>query len=119
MTLHIHPQFWQDLEQLVATSELVIDRPKGQPHPRFVELIYPFDYGYLATTSGGDGSGIDVWVGSGSKTITGLLATVDVSKRDSETKILLGCSANERQEIWRWLNDVAELHCILIEREHP
>jgi inorganic pyrophosphatase len=41
-------------------------------------LIYPLDYGYLEGTCGGDGAGIDVWVGlKADKTLTGILCTVD------------------------------------------
>jgi inorganic pyrophosphatase len=111
-----NPQFWFDLEQLVSSSTLHIDRPKGSVHPRYADLIYPFDYGELKGTSGGDGAGIDVWVGSLEKTVTGVLATVDTVKRDSETKILLGCSSLEMMQIRDWYNNVAKVQCLLLER---
>ena len=38
-------RFWEAAEQLVATSEIVIDRPKGSVHPRIPEAIYPVAYG--------------------------------------------------------------------------
>ena len=44
--------FWQHLDEMVAGSELVIDRPRGSRHPRVHDTIYPLDYGYLAGTSG-------------------------------------------------------------------
>ncbi len=110
-------QFWSDLEFLVTSSELHIDRPKNSAHPRYPELIYPFDYGELIGTSGGDGQGIDVWLGTlEPKIVTGILATVDVEKRDSETKILLGCSSAEMCEIRDWYNDVAKVQCLLMTR---
>jgi inorganic pyrophosphatase len=109
-------QFWLDLEQLVSSSTLHIDRPKGSSHPQYTDLIYPFDYGELEGTTGGDGAGIDVWVGSLEKTVTGILATVDTVKRDSETKILLGCSGLEMQQIRDWYNNVAKVQCFLIIR---
>ncbi len=115
----MNPQFWLDLEQLVSSSELLIDRPKGSSHPRYADLIYPFDYGELLGTSGGDGAGIDIWVGTLEKSVTGILATVDTEKRDSETKILLGCSRLEMQQIRDWYNHVALVQCLLIERENP
>ena len=40
-------KFWQMLENLVAQSEIVIDRAKGTPHPKFPSFIYPLDYGFL------------------------------------------------------------------------
>lgn len=90
--------FWSTLEQLVSNSEISIDRPKGSAHPKFESIIYPLDYGYLEGTTGGDGDGIDIWVGSGDKSkVTGVVATVDVYKKDAELKILLGCSESEME----------------------
>ncbi len=117
MNQHSNPQFWLDLEKLVSSSRLHIDRPKGSKHPHYSNLIYPFDYGELLGTSGGDGKGIDVWLGSLKKTITGILATVDTEKRDSETKILLGCSSLEMQQIQSWYNNLAKVQCLLFIRE--
>ena len=56
--------FWYEMNLLAATNSIVIDRPKGSTHPRYQELIYPFDYGYLENTTASDGGGIDVWLGS-------------------------------------------------------
>ena len=92
--------FWQALDTLVATSELVIDRPRGSTHPRYSTFCYPLDYGYLKGTSSSDGDGIDVWVGSlPEKKVIGVVFTVDLLKRDSEVKILLGCTQEEMQSI--------------------
>jgi inorganic pyrophosphatase len=85
--------FWIALDQLLAGSEVVIDRPKGSPHPDYPDVIYPLDYGYLAGTMSADGGGIDVWVGShGKGAVTAAICTVDLLKRDVEIKILVGCS---------------------------
>jgi len=55
--------FWQALDLLVEEHELVIDRPAGSAHPRYLSFVYPLDYGYLKGTASSDGSGIDVWRG--------------------------------------------------------
>ncbi len=39
--------FWKALERLVSESEIVIDRPKGSTHPRYADIVYSVDYGYL------------------------------------------------------------------------
>jgi inorganic pyrophosphatase len=112
-----NPQFWLDLETLVSSSRVVIDRPKASAHPRYPDLIYPLDYGFLDGTSGGDGDGIDVWLGSAeARAVTGVLATVDTEKRDSETKILLGCTDAQMLEIREWYNTVAKVQCLLVTR---
>src|SRR5579872_4585496 len=94
------PDFWQALDTLVASSKLVLDRPRGTAHPRYPEFRYPYDYGYLAETRSGDGHGIDVWIGSlPERTITGVIYTVDLHKRDAEMKLLLGCMQEEAEAI--------------------
>lgn len=98
-------KFWAAADDLVATSAVVIDRPRGSRHPRITEAIYPIDYGYLEGTVGGDGAGIDVWRGSIRPAgVTGLVCTIDFSKRDAEVKLLLGCTRDEAAEILAFLN---------------
>lgn len=93
-------RFWQHLDALLAASALIIDRPAGTAHPRYPDFIYPLDYGYLENTRSLDGGGIDVWVGSRpDRAFTALLCTVDLEKRDSEIKLLLGCTPSEIEEI--------------------
>jgi inorganic pyrophosphatase len=92
--------FWSNLDRLLAQHRLVIDRPKGSVHPRFPDFRYPLDYGYLDGTSGGDGGGIDVWVGSlPDRRLEGVVCTVDLDKRDTEVKLLLGCTSAEMQMV--------------------
>ena len=100
--------FWHALDQLVSEHPLIIDRAKGSCHPRYPEIIYPLDYGYLEGTQAGDGTGIDVWVGSAPRrSVTAVVCTVDRLKRDAEVKLLLGCTAQEAQTILDFHNDDA------------
>lgn len=93
-------EFWEMLHTLVLTSKIVIERPKGTLHPRYNDMRYPFDYGYLDNTSTGDGEGIDIWIGSlNTLNISGVVCTVDTDKRDVELKILLGCTVDDMDEI--------------------
>lgn len=94
-------RFREQLQQLIDTSKIVIDRPKHSAHPRFPEIIYPLDYGYLDGTVAGDGEGIDVWVGSiqGARRLVATVATVDLFKRDAEIKLLVNCTDDEMQII--------------------
>jgi inorganic pyrophosphatase len=100
------PDFWNYLDQLVDSHPLVIDRPRGSHHPRFPEIIYPLDYGFLEGTTSGDGGGIDVWLGvSGTRHLSAVILTVDLRKRDAEIKLLLGCTGQEIQTILDFHND--------------
>src|SRR5689334_15893513 len=92
------PSFWDRMEQLIASSEVVVERARGTPHPRFPEMIYPLDYGYLAGTSSGDGNDLDLWVGSRAKRdLDAIVCTVDLAKSDAEVKLLLGCTEEEKE----------------------
>ena len=108
--------FWKELDELVCNSEIVIDRPRGSAHPRFPNFIYRVDYGYLKNTASMDGAGIDVWVGSGDKKIDAIMCIVDLMKRDSEIKILIGCTEEEKMEVYRTHNETQFMKGILIRR---
>ena len=45
-----------------ATVECTIDRPLGKAHPRFPDMIYPVNYGYVEGIIAGDGAWQDVYV---------------------------------------------------------
>jgi len=98
--------FWEHLDRLITANRLVIDRPRGSHHPRYPDIIYPLDYGYLEGTTTVDGGGLDVWAGSlPNKSLTALVITVDLHKRDVEIKLLLGCTEAEQQAILEFHND--------------
>lgn len=109
--------FWAALDALAAQSEIIIDRPKGTAHPRFPGLIYPVDYGYLKNTSSMDGGGIDIWAGSDKAgKICGIICTIYLMKRDSEIKILMGCTGKEEQAVLKLHNETEFMKGILIPR---
>lgn len=111
-----NPDFWNVLDELVSKSEIVIDRPKGSAHSRFPDFIYRVDYGYLKDTSSMDGAGIDVWVGSGEKTVDAVMCIVDLMKRDSEIKLLIGCTEEEKQIVYETHNESRYMKGIMIRR---
>lgn len=108
--------FWEALDLLADNSEIVIDRPKGSVHPKYPDFVYKIDYGYLKDTSSMDGGGIDVWVGSGDKKIDAIMCIVDLMKQDSEIKILIGCTEEEKQMIYQTHNETEYMKGILIRR---
>lgn len=108
--------FWKMLDSLVMDSEIVTDRPKGTVHPKYPDFVYEVDYGYLKDTSSMDGAGIDVWVDSGEKRVDAVMCTVDCLKRDSEIKILIGCTEEEKLSVYRAHNETQYMKGIMIRR---
>lgn len=98
--MQINEKFWKYMQRLVDESEIVIDRPKGSCHPKFPETIYITDYGYLKNTGSSDRMDIDVYIGSRkNREICAAAITVNFVKRDSEIKILIGCTDEEIEKI--------------------
>lgn len=109
--------FWKAIDSLVSSSKIVIDRPKGSVHPRFSNMKYKVDYGYLENTASMDGGGIDVWLGSLTyKSVTAIICTVDLMKNDSEIKLLIGCTEEEINTVYEFHNDGEFMKGILILR---
>ncbi|HWG85986.1 MAG TPA: inorganic pyrophosphatase [Deinococcales bacterium] len=114
MTLRL--DYWGALDELVAGSRVIIDRPRGSRHPRYPDFTYPLDYGYLEGTTSGDRQGIDVWVGSrDDRSVTGVVMAVDLEKRDAELKVLLGCTPDEMRLVHSVHQD-ERCGAILVER---
>lgn len=110
--------FWTALESLVKESEIIIDRPKGSIHPRYPDIVYSVDYGYLKDTLSQDGAGIDIWRGSDEKQrIDAIICTIDLKKKDSEIKILIGCTEYEKTIIYNFHNESEFMKGVMIRRD--
>lgn len=109
-------EFWEAIDVLVSSSQIIIDRQKNSAHPKYPDMVYPLDYGYLANTASMDGDGIDCWVGSDGKNIDAIICTVDLLKRDSEIKLLVGCTEEEKETLLRFHNQTSLMKGILIRR---
>lgn len=109
--------FWKAIDTLVASGKIIIDRPKGSVHPRYPQIEYALDYGYLEKTASMDGDGIDVWCGSLSEVrANAVICTVDLIKKDSEIKILIGCTEKEMGVVYEFHNRTEFMKGILIKR---
>ena len=110
-------EFWAAVDALVSSGKIVIDRPKGSIHPRFSDIKYEVDYGYIENTSSMDGGGIDVWLGSlADIQVNAIICTVDLMKKDSEIKLLIGCTEEETNTVYEFHNNTEFMKGILIKR---
>jgi len=109
--------FWEYLDKLVKENEVVIDRPKGTSHPKFKEISYPVDYGYIKNTKSMDGAGIDVFVGTEKAgRIDAIMCNIDLFKNDSEIKILIGCTEEEKNDVYEYMNSWHSMKAIMVKR---
>lgn len=110
-------EFWNSIDKLIAESEIVIDRPKGSAHPRYPDFLYKIDYGYLKNTTSMDGGGIDLWLGTKrDQTVDAIICIIDLIKRDSEIKILIGCTEEEKEIVYQTHNETEYMKGIMIRR---
>ncbi len=70
----------------------------------------------MKNTASMDGDGIDVWVSTDEKKIDAIICIVDLMKRDSEIKILIGCTEEEKKLIYETHNETPYMKGILIRR---
>lgn len=109
--------FWERLDALLAQSEIVVDRPRGSHHPRFPQIVYEIDYGYLDGTTSADGEGVDVWIGSDpARMLDAVICTVDMDKHDAEMKLMVGCTEAEKAYIERFYNEWPDMGAIVVRR---
>lgn len=114
----MNKEFWQAIDTLVSSGNIIIDRSKGSTHPKYPDCRYEVDYGYIENTTSMDGGGIDVWLGSlPDQRVNAIICTVDLMKKDSEIKLLIGCTEEEIKTVYKFHNDSEFMKGILIRRE--
>lgn len=86
---------WAAEEARVLANGITLERRRGTAHPRFPDIVYPLDYGYVEGTVGEDGEPVDVFVGSGPPRLVGAYRTIDRRRGDTELKLLWGLTAEE------------------------
>lgn len=57
-----------------------------------------------------------MWVGSGEKRVVAVMCTVDLMKRDSEIKILIGCTDEEMDIVYATHNETQYMKGVLVQR---
>lgn len=109
-------KYWSNLDRLVDVNGFTVDRPKDSAHPRFPDYIYPLDYGFIPNTKSADGDELDAWHGSlDSDKVTGIAVTLDPIKGDSEVKVLIGCTPEDKQKILAAHNR-GDMSAIIVDR---
>ncbi|MGI6608881.1 MAG: Inorganic pyrophosphatase [Erysipelotrichaceae bacterium] len=109
--------FWQKIDTLYLSSDLVISRPRNSVHPAYKNLVYPVDYGYLKDLHGENPDHISVYRGTLDATnVSSLVVCADVLKRDIEVKLLVGCNEQEVNSILEFLNQTDFQKSVVVNR---
>lgn len=95
---------WVEWETQVRYGGITIDRPRLSRHPRYPEIIYPLDYGYVNGTLSTDGEELDIFVGTAATGLVGVEHTRDFRRGDEEPKLLFNCSPVEVYLVHGFLN---------------
>lgn len=113
----VNLSFWESLDQLIASSDVILDRTSGSIHPGFPELVNPLSHGFLAEPNAAENESINVWVGSiPERRLDGIVLTADLIERNAEILLLLGCTEEEKKSILDVFNRGA-MRASLIPRE--
>lgn len=109
--------FWQKIDTLYFSSSVTITQAAGSVHPKYSNLIYPVDYGYLKDTLSPDQQGIAMYKGSlSTHQVTTMIVAVDILNKDIEVKLLVGCTAEQEEAILRFVNQTEYQKTVLIRR---
>jgi len=72
----------------------------------------------LKNTASMDGGGIDIWRGSlPNGNCDAIICTVDLMKRDSEIKLLIGCTEDEKTTALSFHNGSEYMKGVMIRRD--
>ncbi|MFP4322923.1 MAG: hypothetical protein ACLFTK_10755 [Anaerolineales bacterium] len=100
-------QFWLALDRLLIACQVIINHPKGSPHPQDPNHVYPVDYGYLRETRSSGGASLDIFVGKGPSNpvgVVGIINLVNLVHREADMKLLVRCNSAETQAVLAFLN---------------
>ncbi|CAM3684111.1 Inorganic pyrophosphatase [Erysipelothrix urinaevulpis] len=104
--------FWQKIDSLILSTNVVISQEKGSRHSKYINMVYPVNYGYLEDTDA-----IKVFKGSDKRSkVDAVLVVADILKRDLEVKLLWGCTPEEETEILLFINQTDYQKSILVRR---
>ena len=104
--------FWQKIDSLILSTNVVISQEKGSNHPEYLNMVYPVNYGYLEDTDA-----IKVFKGSDSNSkVEAVMVVADILKRDLEVKLFWSCTEEEELEILQFINQTDYQKGILVRR---
>lgn len=117
MKLENNAYFWQKIDSLNLSSELITKIEKGQNHPEHKELTYPLRLCSLKIDNQ-DYHQLLAYVGSGGKEINSLVISANILGKEIEVRLLIGVTKQEEEELMRFLDQTEFQKSILVHREN-
>ena len=91
--MEMDANYLNDLKQLLGKEVTVkIDRPLGTAHPKYSDLIYPLNYGYIESLVAPDGEDQDAYllgVNEAVDCFSGVVLAIIVRRNDVESKLVV------------------------------
>ena len=91
-----------------STFEVIVDRTLGSTHPKYPDIVYPLNYGYIPNIIGGDNEEQDAYVltslNTPLKTYKGKLIGVVIRVDDNETKWIISNEDFSEKQILEKIN---------------
>jgi inorganic pyrophosphatase len=103
-TLVARTHAWRLWERLIDQRGIVIDRRRGEGHPLYPDMIYPYDYGHIPGTAAADGHEVDAFVGCAQLGLVGLIALVHEPSGIADPKLLVNLTPDDADVIMAFLD---------------
>ncbi len=108
--------FWQKLDTIVVSGNLVITSKKGTASPEYPQLVLPVD---AATISDPLNPSAVIYGYRGSQKsmqVNSLVVKADILDRSVQTRVLIGCTEEECIQILKFINATEFQKAILVRR---
>jgi inorganic pyrophosphatase len=95
---------WRLWERLIDERGIVIDRRRGEEHPLYPDMIYPYDYGHVPGTAAADRHEVDAFVGGAELGLVGLIALVHEPSGIADPKLLVNLTLDDADVVMAFLD---------------
>jgi inorganic pyrophosphatase len=100
---------WEQWEALIRLKGITIERAAGTTHPKYADIVYPIDYGFVNGTDSADGEEMDLFKGTADNGLIAAIFTEDRRKGDLEAKLIFDCTPQEIYLINGFINFAPDL----------
>src|SRR5262245_19070935 len=104
MPVHPTVAHWELWERLIEQQGVVINQPVGSRHPRYEDMLYEYDYGYIPGTRAADGGAVDVFRGRDATGLVGVIPMIHQPSGVPDPKLLIDMTREDAAAIMAFLD---------------